>query len=127
MSPIIVGKTTLDDDVFYPRKPSLGDTSGKIRGDSSAYSTEMSGVSLPRPEFVKQINRANPAEIIEALSPKRRQDLLQALSASNSPVITAGVRQESPGSTRSTSPFVEVHGGEGSQPDRDNENANIEW
>jgi hypothetical protein len=123
---MIVGKAALDDDVFYPRRLSLGATSSKSRSGRSTYNTEMSGVSIPRPEFVKHINQANPAEIVEALSPVRRQDLLQALSTSNSPIVTAGAGQTTPGSTGLTSPVVEVHGGEDSQPDIGNEGDKIE-
>ena len=60
--------------------------------DRSIYNTEMSGVSVPRADFVKQVNDANPEEIVQALSPSRRDELLKVLSASNSPATGTGTR-----------------------------------
>ncbi|KAJ9609010.1 hypothetical protein H2200_006781 [Cladophialophora chaetospira] len=58
----------------------------------SAVNTEMSGVSMARANFERQVNEANPKEIVDALSPVRREQLLQVLSASNSPSTTLGTR-----------------------------------
>lgn len=52
-----------------------------MRGDGhSLQSSEMSGVSIARPNFERQLEQANIQEILQALSPKKRNALLQALS-----------------------------------------------
>lgn len=53
--------------------------------DNSAGCTEMSEVSFPRVNFLKHMHQANPAEIVQALSPARQEELLKALSVSKSP------------------------------------------
>jgi hypothetical protein len=58
----------------------------------STAPTEMSGISFTRSGFERQVNEANPQEIVDALSPRRQEELLRALSASNSPVATMGTR-----------------------------------
>ncbi len=58
----------------------------------SAVNTEMSGVIDSRGNFERQVNEANPEEIVDALSPLRREQLLQVLSASTSPASGMGTR-----------------------------------
>ncbi|KIW88621.1 uncharacterized protein Z519_10667 [Cladophialophora bantiana CBS 173.52] len=60
--------------------------------DRSVVNTEMSGVSVPRANFLKHMNEANPEEILQALSPARQEELFQALSASHSPATGIGTR-----------------------------------
>ncbi|EXJ64638.1 hypothetical protein A1O7_00975 [Cladophialophora yegresii CBS 114405] len=47
--------------------------------NKSVFNTEMSGVSVERASFEQQVNEANPYEIVQALSPARREQLFQAL------------------------------------------------
>ena len=58
----------------------------------SIFNTEMSGVSATRASFEKQVNEAHPDEIVDALTPLRREQLLKILSASNSPATGLGTR-----------------------------------
>ncbi|KAI1628982.1 hypothetical protein EDD37DRAFT_30955 [Exophiala viscosa] len=53
--------------------------------DNSASYTEMSEISFAPVNFLKHMNQANPAEIVQALSPARQEALLKALSVSQSP------------------------------------------
>ncbi|KAK4943195.1 2-isopropylmalate synthase (Alpha-isopropylmalate synthase) (Alpha-IPM synthetase) [Elasticomyces elasticus] len=53
--------------------------------DNSASYTAMSEISFPRASFLKHMNQANPTEIVQALSPARQEELLKALSVSQSP------------------------------------------
>ncbi|KIW15489.1 hypothetical protein PV08_05535 [Exophiala spinifera] len=53
---------------------------------NSGAPTEMSGLSFPKANFLKHMREANPEEIVEALSPLRKERLLEVLSASQSPV-----------------------------------------
>ncbi|OAL40166.1 2-isopropylmalate synthase [Fonsecaea nubica] len=72
--------------------------------DRSVVNTEMSGVSVPRANFLKHMNEANPEEILQALSPARQEQLFKALSASHSPV--AGTGTQPPANTpRTTNNF----------------------
>lgn len=66
---------------FFGRKQhsSSGDVSmpdypGSKRG------TDMSGVSIAKPDFIGQINRANIDELVQALTPSKRAALMDALS-----------------------------------------------
>lgn len=54
--------------------------------NNSGAPTEMSGLSFPKANFLKHMREANPEEIVEALSPVRKERLLEVLSASQSPV-----------------------------------------
>ncbi|OQV03901.1 hypothetical protein CLAIMM_08878 [Cladophialophora immunda] len=60
--------------------------------DRSVVNTEMSGVSIPRANFLRHMNEANPEEILQALSPSRQEELFKALSASHSPATDIGTR-----------------------------------
>lgn len=78
---------------------------------SSNYSgapTEMSGLSFPKANFLKHMREANPEEIVEALSPVRKERLLEVLSASQSPA-----RGPNP---PTNSPCETVHGGRAHSP-----------
>ncbi|KAH0840882.1 hypothetical protein FOPE_06197 [Fonsecaea pedrosoi] len=68
--------------------------------DRSVVNTEMSGVSVPRANFLKHMNEANPEEILQALSPARQEQLFKALSASHSPL--AGIGTQPPANTPQT-------------------------
>jgi hypothetical protein len=104
----IVGKDLLpDDDPFISSHQSpaaiqqwrsmLRSTSRDVSmpdytSNRSIFNTEMSGVSVERANFEQQVNEANPDEIVQALSPARREQLFKALSASNSPASGIGTR-----------------------------------
>ncbi|OAP57584.1 hypothetical protein AYL99_08322 [Fonsecaea erecta] len=60
--------------------------------DRSVVNTEMSGVSVPRANFMKHMNEANLEEILQALSPSRQEELFKVLSASHSPVSGMGTQ-----------------------------------
>ncbi|KIW72869.1 hypothetical protein PV04_01032 [Phialophora macrospora] len=60
--------------------------------NKSVFNSEMSGVSVERANFEQRVNEANPEEILQALSPARREQLFKALSASNSPASASGTR-----------------------------------
>ncbi len=50
--------------------------------NNSGAPTEMSGLSFPGADFLKHMNEANPQEIIQALSPERKEQLFKALGKS---------------------------------------------
>ncbi|KAJ9498717.1 2-isopropylmalate synthase (Alpha-isopropylmalate synthase) (Alpha-IPM synthetase) [Exophiala xenobiotica] len=53
--------------------------------NNSGAPTEMSGLSFPGASFLKHMNQANPQEIIQALCPERKEQLLKALGKSQNP------------------------------------------
>lgn len=58
-----------------------GGTDLSMRDDSHSFQlSEMSGVSMAKPNFEQQLEQANVQEILHALSPRKRSALLQALS-----------------------------------------------
>lgn len=94
------GKTPIpvDDPFIGPARASH--THRKTSGDvsmsdyvsstnSSKNNSEMSGVAIQQSDFPQQVNRAAFDEILSALSPARRQALLDALTLSKQPSITS--------------------------------------
>lgn len=66
---------------FFGRRQqtSSGDIS-MLDYSASKRGSEMSGVSIAKPAFLEQVNRANIDELVQALTPSKRAALLDALS-----------------------------------------------